>query len=86
MTAGYTPPEFAKARRVSVGKVLHWIDAGDLQAINQATKRQGRPRWFITAEAIAEFDVARSSWATKPPMPSPPRSRSRKSEHEIAYY
>ena len=61
MNSSQTPPEYARSRRVKPDKVLAWIASGELAAINVATKPDGRPRWIITIEAIAEFEQRRSS-------------------------
>lgn len=57
----YTPREVAAERRVRVGKVMTWIRRGELEAINMADDRMGKPRWKISDEALAAFDLARSS-------------------------
>lgn len=56
-----TPPQFAAARGVGLRKVLGWIEAGELAAVNMAASRKGRPRWKISPEAIAAFDAGRTS-------------------------
>ena len=57
----YTPKEVARLRRVRVSKVMGWIRRGELEAINHADGRMGRPRWKISREALELFDRARSS-------------------------
>ena len=49
-----------------MGKVLHWIKAGELGAINAATDRNGRPRYLIDQSDIAIFEASR---AVQPPTP-----------------
>jgi hypothetical protein len=60
-TEWFTPPQVAQARALRISKVLSWIASGELQAINCAERMGGRPRWRISAAALAEFDRARSS-------------------------
>lgn len=57
----FTPREVARARRVRPAHVLAWIRTGELQAVNVAARAGGRPRWRINADALAQFDRARSS-------------------------
>jgi hypothetical protein len=59
--AWLTPPQIAAARRLRVGKVLTWIRRGELRAINCAERPRARPRWRVSAEALSEFDAARSN-------------------------
>jgi excisionase family DNA binding protein len=65
------PREVAAYLRVSQDKVLHWIRSGEMRAINTATNLCGKPRWSVTAEALAEFEKRRSS----EPPPKPERRR-----------
>jgi hypothetical protein len=67
-----TPPELARQWGVDVQKVLHWIKAGELRAINLATRRDGRPRYAIDQADIALFEAAR---AVQPPAPRVRRRR-----------
>ena len=61
MTVTYTPPQIAKRYAVNPDKVLAWIRSGELTAVNVATSSSGRPRWRITAAALAEIEGRRSS-------------------------
>ncbi len=70
--ANYTPPQLARHYGVSVDKVIRWILAGELQALNLATTTGGRPRYRITAEAVEQFEARRAVVAP------PPRQRRRK--------
>lgn len=56
-----TPPQYAESRGVNVRKVLWWIETGELQAVNFATKRSGRKRWKLSQESIAAFEQARTN-------------------------
>lgn len=64
-----TPPAYAESRGIGLRKVLAWIEAGELQAVNMAASRSGRPRWKISPESIAAFEQARTNpgKATNPP-------------------
>jgi len=68
------------AERFAVGErtVTGWIRAGELRAIN-CGRRQGskKPRWRITAEAIAAFELLRT------PNPPPPRTKRRKQQADL---
>jgi excisionase family DNA binding protein len=66
-----TPPQLAKELGVEAEKVLRWIKAGELRAVNTATRPNGkRPRWRISRDAIADFERRRASKATRrPPRP-----------------
>ena len=67
-----TPPQLAAAWGIDVAKVLHWIKAGELRAINVATDRNGRPRYAIDVADIAVFEASR---AVQPPAPRIRRRR-----------
>jgi excisionase family DNA binding protein len=62
-------------KRFAVGEhtVLEWIRHGELRAVNVGRSPGAKkPRWRITAEALAAFEQART------PTPPPPRVRRRK--------
>lgn len=61
MTEWFTPPQIARQRQLRVGKVLTWIRTGQLLAVNCAEQSGGRPRWRVSAEALAAFDASRSN-------------------------
>ncbi len=65
------------AERFAVGEhsVLTWIRNGELKAIN-CGRRPGakKPRWRITTEALAAFELVRTH------NPLPPRTRRRKQQ------
>lgn len=56
-----TVRQVAERYGVNVSKVLAWIAAGTLLAVNIAQRSGGRPRWRITTEAVEQFELARSS-------------------------
>jgi transposase len=65
--------------RFAVGEhtILGWIKRGELKAINVSRKPVGRPKWRITAEALAAFELARTT------SPQPPRTRRKKQPADI---
>ena len=66
-----TVADLCKRYSVTPNTVLAWIRSGSLRAVNvarSASKR--RPTWRITAEALAEFENART--------PKPPTTATRK--------
>ena len=48
--------------RFAVGEhtVLGWIRRGELRAVNVSRKPGGRPKWRVTAEALAAFELLRT--------------------------
>jgi excisionase family DNA binding protein len=68
--AGLTVAEVARRYRVSRDKVRTWIRQGELIAINTASALCGKPRWVISAEALATFERRRASG---PPPTRPAR-------------
>jgi len=62
-----TPPEVAKQWGVAVNKVLSFIASGELRAINLATNRRTRPRWFIDQDDLEMFERSRAATPTTPP-------------------
>ncbi|HUO07058.1 MAG TPA: helix-turn-helix domain-containing protein [Phycisphaerae bacterium] len=71
MAEALTPPKLAERYGVSPDKVLRWITAGEIRAVNIATNPRGRPRWVIPPGALEEFERRRSS----SPPPKPQRRR-----------
>jgi hypothetical protein len=65
--------------RFAVGEhtVLAWIRLGDLRAIDVSRIRGRRPKWRVSAEALAEFEAART------PAPSPPQPRQKKQAADV---
>jgi transposase len=71
--ATYSPPEIAERYAVKPSKVLGWIRAGELEAIDVSTRPGvGRPRFRITAAALVAFEERRR---VRPPAPRSPRRR-----------
>jgi len=71
--AGMTVRDVARRLRVSPRKVAIWIRKGELRATNTAHTLSARPRWIISAEALAEFEKGRSGG----PTPQAPKRRPR---------
>jgi hypothetical protein len=69
----YSPAEIARSRGIRVSKVLTWVRNGELEAVNCAERPRQRPRWRVSAEALAAFDRGRSNRAALPV----PRGRGR---------
>ena len=66
MSVTFSPQQIAERHGIDRAKVLRWIDAGDLRAINVASNPNGRPRWRIPEEALAEFEQRRANPAAVP--------------------
>lgn len=66
-----TPPELAARWGVGHEKILAWIHAGELRALNLATRRDGQPRWAIQLAEVERFEASRSS----APAPKPAKRR-----------
>jgi excisionase family DNA binding protein len=61
---------------VSQHTILGWICSGELRAVNVGRQAGARkPRWRITAEALAAFEAARASRAGPGRARSPRRKR-----------
>jgi excisionase family DNA binding protein len=73
MTIALRVREVAKRLSVTTGRVLTWIRAGRLRAIDVAEGTGKRHRWRITPEALAEFEATRT---VAPNRPTPRRRRS----------
>ena len=70
----YTPPEVAKLWGISPDKVVAWIRAGELRAIDASTSRSQRPRYLIDIEDLRDFEARRS--VSPPPKPRPREKKS----------
>ncbi|MCE9556755.1 MAG: helix-turn-helix domain-containing protein [Planctomycetes bacterium] len=68
-----SPAEVARRWGIKPTKVLTWIRAGELRAIDAATVRGGRPRFLIDLEDLAAFEAARA--VTPPAAPTTRRRR-----------
>ena len=56
----FTPPEIARRFGIAEAKVITWIEAGELRAINAATKPNGRPRYLIDVCDVQAFERRRA--------------------------
>ncbi len=54
-----TPPLVAQELGVAVAKVIGWIRAGELQALDLANRGSTRPRYSISPESLEAFKKAR---------------------------
>ncbi len=68
-----TPPELARRYGISPDKVVAWINAGELKAVNVVAKLGSRPRWRISEADIELFELRRS--AVPPTKPTRRRRR-----------
>jgi hypothetical protein len=78
--AGYTTADIARRYRVGEDKVRRWITSGELPAINTSSARCGRPRYVVTADALAAFEAGRSA------SPPPKQNLRRRRVATIDYY
>ncbi|MGO9109665.1 MAG: hypothetical protein ACLP9L_10565 [Thermoguttaceae bacterium] len=67
-----SPPALAAQWGVDKAKIIAWIRAGELRAIDAATKRGGRPRYLIDVEDIRTFEQGREV------LPACPQRRARR--------
>lgn len=76
-----TVKELAERYAVTGQTILAWIRRGELRAINVG-RRPGakKPRWRVTQEALADFELART------PAPPPPRTRRRRQQVEAVEF
>lgn len=76
--ATYGIPDVCERYGVSEGTVLSWIHAGELRAINVGrTPGARKPRWRVTAQALEDFEAARSA------VPPAPRQRRRRQRDDV---
>jgi hypothetical protein len=73
--AKLTPPQVAARYGVSPEKVLTWIHAGDLRAVNVATRATGRPRWLVDEADLIAFEQRRQANVAGPARPARRRAR-----------
>lgn len=63
--AAYTPPQIAQRYGIKPDKVIAWIKAGELRAINVAERATGRPRYRIALADLLAFEERRTA---RPPV------------------
>jgi transposase len=78
IAAGLTVADLAKRFRVSPDKVRLWIKRGELSAVNTANARCGKPRFVVTADALAAFEQGRQA--------TPPKAAKRKKRTNLVDY
>ena len=66
-----SPPQVAEQLGIDPGKVIAWIRAGQLAAVNVAENVGGRPRYRISPDALDAFLLGRST----APDPKPTRRK-----------
>lgn len=74
--ATYSTADLAERWGTNQSKILRFIAAGDLLAINIALDPRGRPRWRIAPEAVEAFERRRSSNVDQVKHASRPRPSS----------
>jgi excisionase family DNA binding protein len=81
MSVTFTVREICKRYSVAEHTVLGWIRSGELKALNVGrTPGTKKPRWRITAEALATFELLRTT------TPPPPWTRRRKRSPEVVEF
>ncbi len=58
--ATYSPADLAERYKCKPEKVIAWIRAGELAVVNVGNGTR-KPRWRVTAEALADFERRRAS-------------------------
>ncbi len=67
MSDTYTVAALAERYGVSVDTVRRWIGSGELGAVCvSADKASKRPKYVVTAAALAAFEAAREAGQSKP--------------------
>jgi excisionase family DNA binding protein len=78
----YTVAEVAERYAVTVGTVLAWVKGGELRGINVSrSARSKKPRYRVSAEALAAFESART-----PTPPAPATRRRRRDGYVPQFY
>src|SRR6478735_6307472 len=57
----HSPAEIARMLRIPSAKVVGWIRRGELLAVNVADNLDGRARWRVSPESLANFLRSRES-------------------------
>ena len=79
----YSVKELQERYGVGEHTILGWIKTGELRATNVARKTGTRPKWRISPESLAEFELHRESGA--PPVTKAKRKQKANPE-VIAFY
>lgn len=61
-----TPREIAQQWGIAPEKVIGWIRAGELRAINAATRMGGQPRYLVDVADLADFELGRQAGPDRP--------------------
>ncbi|MGD0656114.1 MAG: helix-turn-helix domain-containing protein [Thermoguttaceae bacterium] len=77
-----SPPELAKRWGLDPHKILTWIRAGELRAIDVCTRQGSRPRYAIDEADILAFENRRAVGG--PPVKMPRRRK--KDMHVIEFF
>ena len=81
MSKTLTVKDLCERYGVNEHTVLGWIRSGELRAINVGRKAGSKkPRWRVTPEALASFELLRSH------TPPPPRTRRKRQTDVIEFY
>lgn len=83
MTKAFTVADLVERFSVGEHTVLGWIRSGELTAFDVSRNPGGKPRWRISVEALASFELRRTS---TPPQPSTTRRRRHKDPHVIEFF
>jgi hypothetical protein len=75
-----SPPQLAQQIGVDASKIIIWIRAGQLNAINVAANLGGRPRYRVDPQEWAAFLAQRST------APAPKPVRSKKAAFQRKYF
>jgi transposase len=81
MSQTYSVRDICERYAVGEHTVLGWIKRGDISAIDVSRRLGGKPRWRITAEALAAFEQLRT-----PSPPPPPVKRNRRRADVVEFY
>jgi excisionase family DNA binding protein len=85
-TSRLTVSEVASQYGVTEITVLGWINSGELKAINVGrTPGKKKPRWRISAAAVAEFEDRRSS-ESRPAERASDRRRNKRPSQIVDLY
>lgn len=81
----HKPQEIADERGIGLDKVLAWINAGLLRAINVAAEGCKKPQWIVHPDDLADFERRRSNM-TPTPDTKPARRRKAEADPNITQY
>ncbi|MFN0199332.1 MAG: helix-turn-helix domain-containing protein, partial [Planctomycetaceae bacterium] len=74
-----TPPAIAQRLGVSPETVIGWIRSGELEAINVAQRGKSRPRYRVSPQSLADWELRRSVVTSVSPIRRPRRDPAIKS-------